>query len=266
MPILRPLCLGLTVLLATPVSAAPDGESDGVAEVQRCIERNVPASTSEQTVEFISVDRVGGKRTSRAKILAKRFDDGLRRVLMRFTKPLDLRGASLLIIETESGANDMFLYTPELRKVKRVTADGAAGTLFGTDFSYEDFERWHLMNKPGERTRLPDAKLEERDVYVLESRPADGTGSAYERIVSFVDQETCVVLKTESYERGERLRKVLTASPDSIMREAEIHVASEVTMRDVRDQTHTDVVVEDLAVDREIEDTEFAISRLSRRR
>ncbi len=266
MPILRPLCVGLTLLLATPVSAAPDGESEGVAEVQRCIERNVPAHTSEQTIEFVSIDRVGGKRMSRAKVLAKRFDDGLRRVLLRFTKPHEIRGSSLLIIETESGSNDMFLYTPELRKVKRVTADGAAGTLFGTDFSYEDFERWHLMNKPGERTRLPDTKLEDRDVYVLESRPEDNTGSAYERIVSFVDRETCVVLKTESYERGARLRKVLTASPDTIMKEAEIHVASEITMRDVRDQTYTNLVVEDLSVDREIEDTEFAISRLSRRR
>lgn len=266
MPISRPLCLALTVLLATPVSAAPEGESNGVAEVQRCIERNVPSKTSEQIVEFTSIDRVGGERVSRAKVIAKRFDDGLRRVLMRFTRPVDMRGSSLLIIETESGANDMFLYTPELRKVKRVTADGAAGTLFGTDFSYEDFERWNLMNKPGERTRLPDAKLEERDVYVLESRPEDDTGSAYERIVSFVDQETCVVLKSESYERGERLRKVLTASPDTILKEAEIHVASELTMRDVRDETHTDLVVEDLRVDLPIEDRKFQISELPKRR
>ena len=170
------------------------------------------------------------------------------------------------MVETKSGANDMFLYTSELRKVKRVTAEGAGGSLFGTDFSYEDFERWQLLNKPGKQKRLPDTELDSRPVYVLETRPDADSGSSYERIVSFVDKETCVVIKTESYEPGDRLRKVLTASPDAILEEAGIHVASEVMMQDVRDETHTAVIVEDLSIDRDIPDGEFTISRLSRRR
>ena len=75
-----------------------------------------------------------------------------------------------------------------------------------------------------------------------------------------------MVLKSESFERGERLRKVLTASPSSVIEEGGIYVASEVKMRDVRDETQTDVIVEDLEVDRDVEDSEFTISRLSRRR
>ncbi len=259
-------CAILSIVLIAGTDRVSAQVDDAVAEVQTCIKRNIPKTTSEQLVEFTAVDRVGGERVSRAKIMGKLFDDGLRRLLLRFTKPLDMRGAALLMVETESGANDMFLYSPELRNVKRVTAAGVGGTLFGTDFSHEDFELWQQPNKPGSQERLPDARIGEREVYVLATRPEAGSGSSYERVVSYVDRETCVVLKSESYEPGDRLRKVLTASPETIIEEGGIHVASELTMQDVRDETQTTVIVEDLAVDREIDDREFTISRLSRRR
>ncbi len=248
---------------AERVSAKAD---EPVAEVQTCIERNIPKTASEQRVEFTAVDRLGGERVSQAKIIGKLFDDGLRRVLLRFTKPLDMRGSSLLMVETVSRSNDMFVYSPELRKVRRVTAEGVSGALFGTDFSHEDFELWQQPNQPGSQERLPDARIGEREVYVLATRPDADSDSTYERIVSYVDRETCVVLKMECYEAGDRLRKVLTASPGTIIEAGGIHVASELTMQDLRDETLTNVVVDDLAVDREIDDKEFTVSSLPQHR
>ena len=261
------LASAIAALLALPLAArAQETAAARLAEVNACLERNIPRVSSEQVVEFVSVDRVGGERVSRSKILAKRFDDGLRRLRMRFSKPVEMRGAALLMIETEAGANDMFLYSPELRKVKRVTAAGVGGTLFGTDFSYEDFERWQNLNKPGKQKRGADTTLAGRPVFVLESEPDAASGSAYEIVISYIDKETCVVLKSESFEPGRRLRKVLTASPDSIIEQNGIHVVSELRMQDVRDQTHTSVVIEDMEIDRDIPDREFTISQLSKRR
>lgn len=263
---MRILALTLTCFTFLAPSAVRADAIPRVEEVIECLERNIPRATSEQSVEFVSVNRVGGKRETRAKILGKRMDDGLRRLLLRFTKPIDMRGAALLVIETGSGDNEMHLYTPEARKVKRVNAHGGSGTLFGTDFSYEDFERWQLLNKPGKQQRKADAMVSGRGVYVVESRPSAESGSSYERVVSYVDKETCVVLKSESYEPGKFLRKILKAKPDSVIEENGIHVASEVTMEDKRDETHTDVVVEDLEVDGEISDRKFQISELLKKR
>ena len=253
----------LLLLPATGSPAAPG--ADGLAEVQGCLERNVPATTSEQMVEFAAFDRIGGERVSRAKVKGKRFEDGRRRLAMRFTQPVEIRGAALLVTETEVGANETYVYTPELAKVKRITAAGAGGTLFGTDFSYEDFERWQLLNKPGRQRRLQDGAVAGRSVYVVETEPDTESGSAYESVVSYVDQRTCVVLKTESFETGGLLRKVLTAKPESIIEDGGVHVASELALEDRRDETHTRVTIEDLEVDREIDDREFSIGWLSRR-
>jgi hypothetical protein len=256
-------------LLALSPAAADDAvpsRTPAVQQVVDCMEGNKPETSSVQLVEFTSIDRIGGERLSRAKILGKKFEaDGLRRVLLRFTKPLEVRGSAFLSIEKNDGNPDMFLYTPELRKVKRVTGEGGGGKLFGTDFSYEDFVRWQDLNQPGQSKRMPDATEGGKPVFVLETNPAKEAASSYERVLTFVDQETCVALKIESYEKGEKPRKILTADPGQLVEEGGIWFASELLMRDLRDETHTRVIVEDVEVDRRLKDSCFSASKLDRR-
>jgi hypothetical protein len=249
------------------VDAVPAGVVGSVDEVLDCVELNAPKESSEQLVEFTAFDRIGGKRVSRAKILGKRFEsDSMRRVLLRFTKPLEVRGSAFLAIEQDTGSPDMFLYTPEIRKTKRVTGQGGGGKLFGTDFSYEDFARWQGLNQPGASERLPDAVEAGQPVWVVQTRPAAEAESSYDRVVFFVDQETCVTLKTESYERGDEPRKILTADPEQLLEEGGVWFASELLMRDLRDETHTQVVIEDVEVDRGLKDSVFSLSKLDRNR
>ena len=106
--------------------------------------------------------------------------------------------------------------------------------MFGTDFSYEDFERLLGMAADASRTRLPDAELEGRPVYVLEGRPAPDSGSAYERVVTFVERERCVALRTESWERAGGLRKLLEADPQQITREGSDWIARSQKLSDLQ--------------------------------
>lgn len=254
--------IGIAILLTLPGVSAAAGSLE---EAQDCFERNVPKRSSVQIVEFTAVDRIGGERISRAKIYAKKLDDGFRRLKMRFTKPLDMRDSEMLMIETD-GANDIFLYTSELRKPKRVSGHGSGGSLFGTDFSYEDFERWQHLNRPGQTVRLEDSAVADRPAFVLETTPLPEAESSYETVVTFIDKATCLAIKTESYEPRHSLRKVLTADPEQFLQEGGIWVATQVLMQDIRDETHTRAVVEDIEVDREIADRIFQVSRMGLRR
>jgi hypothetical protein len=175
-----------------------------------------------------------------------------------------MRGSEVLTMEMKDGAPQNFLYTTELRKAKRVTGDGAGGSLFGTDFTYEDLQRFMQLNRPESSERLPDADLAGRAVYVVSSKPTDTTASAYTKVVSYIDKDTCVVLKSESYEVGERLRRVLTAKPEPMYEENGVHAPTEVVMNDVRDQTRTIVAIEDLEVDGKVDSRSFEISELGR--
>ena len=59
---------------------------------------------------------------------------------------------------------------------------------------------------------------------------------------------------------------MLEADPDQLLEEGGVWFASELMMRDLRDQTHTRVSVEDVEVDRDLKDSEFSLGKLCRRR
>ncbi len=259
------VCLALTAA-ALQARAQSEGFADpGVKEVQDCVRRNTPGKSSAQVVQFTTVDRIGGERSFRGKLLGARLDDGMRRAKLCINQPPEMRGSEVLSIESNDGRPpESFLYTTELRKSKRVTGEGTGGSLFGTDFTYEDMQRLQQLNRPDTYERLPDGEVEGRPVYVLQSRPIDPATSAYTKVISYVDKQTCVVLKSESFENGDRLRRVLTARPDGMFEEKGIHAPAELIMKDVRDETHTTVAVEDFEVDGEVDARSFQQSSLGR--
>ena len=229
------------ILAACPVLAA--AEPATTEEIKACIRRNVPEVTSLQAVEFSSRDRLGEEGKTRVSIASRRTSDGFRRVLAQVTAPEDVAGTSFLVSEGPDGIS-MSVYLPEFEAPKSITGGEASGNLFGTDFSYEDFERLQGMNweaEAEELIRLPDGSAEERDAFVLESRPED---SSYERILAYFDKETCIALRTEFYENPRRPRKVLIADPAEVRQVDGAWVAHSLLMMDMRDQTQTRLVVE----------------------
>jgi len=249
----------------TPAPApAPAKESgkDAADEARACAERNLPHQTLAVRATFTKVDRVGGERVSRAKVMGRKFDDGLHRVVLRFDKPPEVRGTALLMIEGANGPSDFYVWTPDERRVRRIASRGSGG-LFGTDFTYDDFENWRGFSRRGQTERLPDAVEQGRAVYVLSTAPAAEDGSIYERVTSSIDKETCVVLRIDSYEHGDRARKVLRADPASIQTVGGVSLATDVVLEDVLDQTSTRVELDDVRLDTEIPDRAFRPADLS---
>ncbi len=256
--------LAVVMALLCPLPAAAQSAApDAAQEVVACLSRNIPKKSSQQTVHFTSVDRIGGQREFRGKLLGIRGSDGARRAKLCVTKPPEMRGSEILSVENASSAPETFVYTLELRKPTRITGEATAGSVLGTDFNYEDLQRLQLINRPGAQERLPDSALEGRPVYVLATRPAAEAESAYEKVVSYVDKKTCVVLKSESFESGERLRKLLTVTPQ-FLEEDGIYAPSEVVIKDIRGETTTTVELEDLVIDGDIEERSFELSSLGR--
>lgn len=231
-------------LLSTPAVFA--AELKTADEIDACYRANHPKDSSIQTISMHAKDRIGAVTTSEATMYWKRFDDGFSKVLMRFARPAEMRGAGLLMIEKEK-RNDMLIYLPELGRVKRVTKHMTSASMFGTDFSYEEFERLQGIANKAPATRLEDSVAGDRSAYVLEVRPDPGD-SGYERIRTWIDKETCVALRAEFYERGDKPRKIMTADPSKVTREGDIWMTREVLMQDKRDETETTMLVEEVEV------------------
>lgn len=221
-----------------------------VDEITECVKANQPQLSAEQSVTMRTVDRTGSARVSSATIYWQKFGESSK-ALIRFSAPEDLRGSALLMLQKGERA-DMFMYLPELQKVRRVTKRSVSGSMFGTDFSYEDFERFQGLAVDAETRRLPDGEVEGRKVFVLEGRPSRGEESAYERIVSFVDQEHCIPIHTELYEKGERLRKVMVMPSEKITKEAESWVPQLVLVKDLVNETQTELLVDEIELEKKL--------------
>jgi hypothetical protein len=243
-------------LLLAPALGFAQAADDGLAEAQACARKNLPTRTFEMRATFTKVDRVGGERVSRAKVLGKKLEDGLQRAVLRFDKPTDVRGTAMLMIENTTGPSIFYVYTPEQRRTRRISGKSSGG-LFGTDFSYDDFENWRGFSKRSKAERLPDAVEAGRPVYVLAGAPANEAESSYERVVSYIDRETCVVLRIDSYEPGAKLRKVFRADPASVEKTEDVSIAKALVLEDVLDGTRTRVAIDTIRLDVDLPDRLF---------
>ena len=233
-----------------------------VAEIEGCMRANRPTASSIQTIVMETRDRVGATRTMRSKIYWQEDDEGQSQILMRFAEPPDMRGAALLMQERR-GDNEMFMYLPELGRVKRVSKHMMSGSLFGTDFTYDQFQWIQGMAENQTSERLPDGEVAGRAAYVLSSVPG-GEKPEWEKIVSYIDRETCVLVKAEFFEKGEELRKVLETDPAKITAEEKLHLPRSLVMRDLRDETQTTVDIEEVELGADIPRKIFTRSELER--
>ena len=249
------LLIGALLLIA-PLQVLAQAAPDPLEEAQACARRNLPSTTLEMRATFTKVDRIGGERESRAKVVGKKLADGLRRAVLRFDRPADVRGTAMLMIENPNGPSDFYVFSPDERRVRRVSGRSSGG-LFGTDFSYDDFENWRGFAKRSKSERLEDAVLAGRPVYVLSGTPAAGEDSSYERVTSYIDRETCVVLRIDSYQTGAKLRKVLRADPASIEQTGDVSIARALELEDLLDGTRTRVAIDTIKLDVDLPDRLF---------
>jgi len=257
------------LLAAGPAPAVEDAPASGktAAQIDACVRENLPEDSTVVTLVMRAHDRVGAVTEMRSQVQWQRLEDGLSRVLMCFSDPPDLRGAALLMIEKEE-QNDMFMYLPELRRVRRVSGSMMSGSMFGTDFSYEEFQHLQgLEEEHFESRRLADAEVGGRPVWVVETVPGENveTRPGFERMLTYVEQERCVPLRAEFFDRGGKASKRMIADLASVEARDGRHLARQLEMEDLQDGTKTVLEVEAIEIDPEIRSSQFSASALERR-
>jgi hypothetical protein len=92
---------------------------------------------------------------------------------------------------------------------------------------------------------------------VLAGAPTAEDDSSYERVVSYIDRETCVVLRIDSYEPGAKLRKVFRADPASVEKTGDLSIAKALELEDILDGTRTRVAIDAIKLDVDLPDRLF---------
>lgn len=147
----------------------------------------------------------GNTRTSTIRSVSV---NGTEKQMIWFLEPADDRGVAFLKIEHEEGPDEMRLWLPAFKKVRRISAKQKGDAFMGSDLSYEDMTSRTLDEN--DYTLLGSDEVEGEECYVLEVIPKPVVESTYSRHVTWVSKKELVPLKEESYDRGRRLIKTKT--------------------------------------------------------
>ena len=118
--------------------------------------------------------------------------------------------------DDDSKDTDQWMYLSALGKIKRIVAgndnEPKTGTLFGSEFSYEDVERQHISDY--QYKILKEEKYAGADCWVIETipTPEHARSSNYSKSISWIDKSNYIVRKSLSFDRRGRLNKQFTQS------------------------------------------------------
>ena len=147
-------------------------------------------------------NKKGKTRTSSLRSINK--DDGEKQIIW-FLSPADDKGVSFLKIEYDDRDDEMRMWLPAFKKIRRISAKKRSDSFMGSDMSYEDLSSRQLDEF--------NFFLKGQEVYdgischLLESIPKEHIRTEYTRHVTWVDSTLLIPLKEESYDKSGQLLK-----------------------------------------------------------
>jgi hypothetical protein len=200
---MRKVFILLIILLFSniAVSEEPAALREG-REIMQKVEKSNRARDEMIVASMTIVDTHGTKRLRQLKIYRKESDNSLRRELIRFTGPKDVKGTGLLTIEQPGGESLQWLYLPILRKSKRIAESGRTQNFVGTDYTFEDLAHENLN---AHRYRVVRTEVLEGDAcYVIEAVPKTEDAkraTGYEKRLLWINKNTYVYKKIEYFNK-----------------------------------------------------------------
>jgi outer membrane lipoprotein-sorting protein len=161
------------------------------------------------TMTMLLRTRSGQEAVRELRFQAMEVDNDGDKSLIVFDQPRDVEGTAVLTHAHKTGDDDIWLYLPSLKRVKRIAGNNKSGPFMGSEFAFEDIGSQELEKY--EHRFLHDERFDEQDCHVIERIPTD-RNSGYARQEVWLDRTEYRQLRIDYYDRRGELLKTLTPS------------------------------------------------------
>lgn len=234
-----------SILLASQQSLAAEPSAMTVDDINACMRANIVDRGSVRDFGITSFDREGKSSSVNVKVHWKPAPDKtLERMTLQVVEPESLEGTSYLI-HANAEQQNVYMYLPSLDRVQKVNTGETNQNLWGTDFTFADLQQLQGVVLDGVTQRLADETVFSRSTYVLETTP-NPAKYRYTLIKTYVDQESCLMVKTELFEGGSAPGKVLNADISTLLEVEPYWLMRRYAMTDVDAMTRTEVELGDI--------------------
>ena len=199
------------------------------------------------------------KGKSRTNAMVSKSINKNKKQMIWFLEPKDDRGVSFLKIEHDNKEDEMRMWLPAFKKVRRISAKKRGDSFMGSDLSFEDLSNRDI--KLNKYKRLDDEIVNGIDCYVLEIEPKKEAKSSYTRHISWIDKSTLNLLKEHSYDKKGELEKEKAFGYDFMQ---QYYILKRVSVNNIQKRHSTEITFTDITVDAGLEDGLFHERNLKR--
>ncbi len=250
---MRLMCVAV---LAASVALADEESAASIAKKSR--DRgalNLVGLTAEMKLVTTGAD---GKAKEQQLTSSSRTINGKSHALARFSSPAGVAGVAVLTIAGEQGeGDDVSLFLPKLKRVRKVAKSDRGKSFMDTDFSYADIGSNGTRDE--DTKRLPDEKVEGRDCFVLVGNGDES--SPYGEVKMFIDKQTYVPMKVDyagkdgkPYKRYRTLKlkafKERVLAAESVMENLQTNSKTQMTILKLEESTLGDDAYTERALER----------------
>ncbi|MEY3264225.1 MAG: hypothetical protein RL717_1702 [Pseudomonadota bacterium] len=201
------LVLGFTAMLGVALPKASWAITPVEIMEKNFVVGKYADSTSESTMTL--TNKSGQQRVRKSFGTSKLDANGVdNKRMTRFLEPVDVKGTVSLLVEHSDKDDDIWIYLPSVKKVRRLISSNKKDSFVGTDFSYGDVIGHKV--KEWNHTLVKEEEVDGKPCYVIESLPRDASVKAntgYAKRVAWIQKDNFVTLKSASYDEANELLK-----------------------------------------------------------
>jgi hypothetical protein len=238
-------------------AGAVRAELSGADIIERMQMQRVQGDDAVSVLDVALVAPGGARTTRTVATYRKRCGEELRSLTV-VQQPADVAGAGVLTWMRPNRRPDMWLFLPELGRVRQLNALAQGETFMGSDLTYEDLTGQTFHGRT--HALLGEEDVGTEPTYRVESRGADV--EPYARIVTWVSRRNFLPVRLEYYDRDGRLLKLGAFAG---VREVKgIPTPASITMANVQTGHRTEITVQEVDFGRALECDLFTRRRLTR--
>ena len=256
------MILVTAALLAALAAASPLAAQDAAEVIARADERGAPDNISAAITLTITAPS-GDQRVIRADSYQKQRSAEREDRLFAFTFPPNVRGMALLVHSyLEQGDDSMWIYLPDIDRIKRVDLGSSGGGYFlGSDFTFRDLVSRDQTEY--EHELLPSDDDAYHVVQVRGRTPELRRAFGYAREQHFIRKDTFMRERIVFYDLAGDLLKELIVEEEH--EEAGYAFPSRLRMLNHQTGHRSEIVFEGLSFSADIPDRYFTQRSLRRR-
>ena len=182
--------------------------------------------------------------------------------LLRYVEPKRAKGQAILML---NHADDIWMYFPRTKRIRKLATNSKSQKMEGSDFSYEDTGASDAFIEDFSSKKLGSEIKEGHDCYKIEMLKKEGIESGYSRLIMWIIKDNFYPVAINYYDRENPELLLKTLIQYDIKNVDAIPTATKMVMYNQQENSQTSIEMLEIKYNVELDDSLFTERNLQRR-